>query len=415
MLQNTSADGFANLQSIANILIVDDLPENLLALDALIRKSGRLIFQASSGDEALELLLTHEFALAILDVQMPGMNGFELAELMRSTERTRHIPIVFVTAAGRESNYAFSGYESGAVDFLYKPLDTDAVRGKVRVFVDLYHQQQEIQQQLSALQKSRQAQARLLEELQGMQTQLQHAVRLRDDFMSMVAHELRTPLNTLSLESQMRKKQLERGQVAIFNATYLKAMVERDRRQISSMVRLIDDMMDVTRLRTQGLSVRCAEVELVALLRGVLETLAGQASAAGSELTLEAPEPIPAWLDAFRIEQVVVNLLTNALRYGGGKPISVRLARLEGGWARIQVADQGMGIKEADQERIFDQFERVTLGDGIGGLGLGLFITRQLVSAHGGTIHVQSRVGEGSTFEVRLPVQLPAPVSSPIE
>jgi Response regulator containing CheY-like receiver, AAA-type ATPase, and DNA-binding domains len=108
----------------SKLLIVDDLPENLLALEALIKGEGREVFKASSADEALSLLLEHEFALAILDVQMPGMDGFALAELMRGTERTKNIPIVFVTAAGRELNYAFKGYESGAVDFLYKPLDT---------------------------------------------------------------------------------------------------------------------------------------------------------------------------------------------------------------------------------------------------------------------------------------------------
>ena len=121
-----------------NLLIVDDLPENLLALDALLQAPGVRVHQAESAEQALELLLRHEFALAILDVQMPGMDGFQLAELMRGTERTKQIPIVFVSAAGRELNYAFKGYESGAVDFMQKPLDAHAVRSKVSVFVDLY-------------------------------------------------------------------------------------------------------------------------------------------------------------------------------------------------------------------------------------------------------------------------------------
>ena len=122
----------------SKLLIVDDLPENLLALQALIRGPARPVFQATSAETALALMLEHEFALAILDVQMPGMNGFELAELMRGTERTRHIPIIFVSAAGREMNYAFKGYESGAVDFLQKPLDPHVVASKVNVFVDLH-------------------------------------------------------------------------------------------------------------------------------------------------------------------------------------------------------------------------------------------------------------------------------------
>ncbi len=132
----------------AKLLIVDDLPENLLALEALIRQDNRIIFQASRGEDALNLLLQHDFALAILDVQMPGMNGFELAEMMRSTEKTRHVPIVFVTAAGKESNYSFKGYETGAVDFLYKPLDIEAVKSKVNVFVELYLQRNETRRQV---------------------------------------------------------------------------------------------------------------------------------------------------------------------------------------------------------------------------------------------------------------------------
>src|SRR6476646_10102092 len=121
-----------------NILIVDDLAENLVALEALIRRDDLTVHAAASGEEALTLLLEHDFALALLDVQMPGMNGFELAELMRGTERTRRIPIVFVSAAGRELNHAFRGYEAGAVDFLHKPLDPWAVNSKVAVFVDMY-------------------------------------------------------------------------------------------------------------------------------------------------------------------------------------------------------------------------------------------------------------------------------------
>ena len=142
-------------QELSKVLIVDDLPENLRALEAVIRDGQRLVFQAASGEEALSLMLEHEFALAILDVQMPGMDGFELAELMRGTERTRHIPIVFVSAAGRELNYAFKGYEQGAVDFLYKPLDPDAVRSKVQVFVTLDQQRREMQRQMAALERSR--------------------------------------------------------------------------------------------------------------------------------------------------------------------------------------------------------------------------------------------------------------------
>ena len=393
----------------AKILIVDDLPENLLALEALIRQHDRTILQASCGVDALALLLEHDVALAILDVQMPGMNGFELAELMRGAERTRHIPIVFVSAAGKESNYAFKGYESGAVDFLYKPLDTHAVKSKVQVFVELYCQRRDARQQFQALEKSRQAQQVLVQQLQTAQGELQAAIRMRDDFMSMVAHELSTPLNTLFLESKVRKIQLDRSNSAVFDEAYLRKMVAREQRQIQSMVNLIDDMKDVSRSRSNRLSIRPRQLELSTLLARVVDNLANQAEAAGSTITLQAGQPITGFWDEFRIEQVVINLLTNTLRYGNGKPVNVRLQATPEG-ATIEVKDQGKGISEQDQKRIFEQFERVTDSDGSGGLGLGLFITRQLVEAHGGGISVQSQLGKGSTFTVKLPLTAPAEV-----
>ncbi|MDP3356571.1 MAG: hybrid sensor histidine kinase/response regulator [Polaromonas sp.] len=393
-------------EDTARILIVDDLSENLLALNALIRQDDRTIFQASRGEDALNLLLEHEFALAILDVQMPGMNGFELAKLMRSTEKTRQIPIIFVSAAGKESNYAFTGYESGAVDFLYKPLDVDAVRGKVSIFVELYRQRREARRQVQALEKSRQEQQLLMAQLLSTEGELRSALRMRDDFMSMAAHELRTPLNTLFLETQLRKIQLAKGQAHIFDTDYLQAMVVKDQRQIQSMVRLIDDMLDASRVRSNRLSIRPTQVELTALLARVVDNLSHQADDAATPITLQAHAPVTGLWDEFRIEQVVINLLTNALRYGRGKPVDISVHLLPGN-VRIDVRDQGMGIPKAAQQRIFEQFERVTGNDGTGGLGLGLYITRQLVEAHGGLICVQSVPGEGSVFQVTLPLSPP--------
>lgn len=385
------------------LLIVDDLPENLRALNALIRQDDLEIYQALSGDEALTLLLEHDFALAILDVQMPAMDGFQLAELMRGTEKTRHIPIVFVSAGGRELNYAFKGYESGAVDFLYKPLDNLAVRSKVKVFVDLYRQRQETRRQVDALQKSRHEQEILMQQLQQTQTQLQRAVTMRDEFMSMVAHELRTPLNTLFLETQMRTMQLERGDAALFDVERLHKMVARDGRQIRSMIRLIGDMLDVSRMRSGRLSIRPEPTELSELLSRIVNDLSAQAVAAGTTITLDATQAVNGTWDAFRIEQIVVNLLTNALRYGEKKPICVSLT-MEENSALIQVKDQGPGISEADQKCIFQPFERGAGSNISGGLGLGLYISQQLAEAHEGYISVQSEAGNGTVFSLHLPL-----------
>jgi len=392
----------SNIQ--AKLLIVDDLPENLLALEALIKREDREVYKALSADEALSLLLQHEFAMAILDVQMPGMNGFELAELMRGTEKTRHIPIVFVSAAGRELNYAFKGYESGAVDFLHKPLDIHAVKSKVNVFVELYRQSKAMQEQVVALEASRREQEALLKQLQSTQLELEQAVRMRDDFMSIVAHEVRTPLNGLILETQLRKMHLARDNAAAFTLDKMHAMVDRDERQIKSLIRLIEDMLDVSRIRTGKLSIRSRQCDLAALVRGLLENFSQQIEAAESSVTLSAEQAVIGNWDEFRIEQVISNLLTNALRYGAKSPITVKVYS-EAGQAVVEVRDHGIGISEENQQRIFQQFERVSANHAVAGLGLGLFISEQIVTAHGGTITVDSRIGEGALFRVCLPLQ----------
>jgi signal transduction histidine kinase len=366
--------------SDVNVLLVDDLRENLVALEALIRQPGRRIFTARSGEEALSLMLEHPFALAILDVQMPSMNGFELAELMRGTERTRTIPIVFVSAAGRELNYAFRGYETGAVDFLYKPLDPMAVRSKVNVFVELFRQRLE---------------------LQTIQAQLERAVTMRDDFMSMVSHELRNPLNSVYLQAQLRRKMMS-GPTPPDRATMLR-MVERDERQIRSMIRLLDDMLDVSRLRTGRLAMDPKPFDLAELGRRVVEAMSEQAAPAGIAITLEAPDMLPLEGDEFRIEQVITNLLTNALRYGDGKPVAVKVSAGEGR-GLVSVRDHGMGIAPADQERIFRQFERTEGSAAVPGLGLGLYIARQIVEAHRGRLEVVSEAGKGAEFILYLPL-----------
>jgi signal transduction histidine kinase len=392
----------SNIQ--AKLLIVDDLPENLLALEALIKREDRTVYKALSADEELSLLLQHEFAMAILDVQMPGMNGFELAELMRGTEKTKNIPIIFVSAAGRELNYAFKGYESGAVDFLHKPLDIHAVKSKVNVFVDLYRQSKAMKQQLEALEQARREQEALLQQLQSTQLELEQAVRMRDDFMSIVAHEVRTPLNGLILETQLRKMHLARDNAAAFTLDKMHAMVDRDERQIKSLIRLIEDMLDVSRIRTGKLSIRPSRFDLVQLVSNLLQNFAAQIEAAETEVSFTAPVPVEGHWDEFRIEQVVTNLLTNALRYGGRSPIQVRVYR-EGDEARVEVQDRGIGISQENQKRIFQQFERVSAKTVVAGLGLGLFISEQIVAAHGGSIVVESEINEGALFRVCLPIQ----------
>lgn len=387
---------------ITKLLIVDDLPENLLALEALIRDDRCVVYQASSGEEALSLLLEHEFALAIIDVQMPGMTGFELGELIRGTARTMHLPIVFVSAAGKELNYAFKGYENGAVDFLHKPLDGYAVKSKVRVFTDLFRKKVELREQLAELQAARSQQEVLLKALQSTKTELQRALQMRDEFMSMVAHELRTPLGVMSLEIIMRQHQLEKDDLAYFGAGRLASMFAKDARQVRSMTRLIEDMLDISRIQNGKLSIRLKPTDLSQLVERVVGDFSGHGH--DSAISVETAPGISGEWDGFRIEQVLINLLTNAIRYGEGRAIQVSLNRVDG-CARLTVTDRGIGIAAADQQKVFEQFVRVGDRPHTPGMGLGLYITKHFVEAHGGTISVESALGAGSTFSVTLPIK----------
>jgi signal transduction histidine kinase len=386
----------------AKLLIVDDLAENLLALEALIRGPGRTIYQARSGEQALALLLEHDFAMAILDVQMPGMNGFELAEMMRSTARTRHIPIVFVSAAGSELNYAFKGYESGAVDFLQKPLDVHAVKSKVNVFVELHRQGNLVRRQLQALERARREQDELLVQLQSARDELQRAVAMRDEFMSVVSQELRSPLHTLFLQAQMRKMHMPSGDSPSFAANGARDMVERDERQIGAMLELIDHMLDVSRLRTGALAIHPKPADLAVLVRRAVRDNAARLDAAGCTVQMDAPDSLPGVWDEFRIEQVVANLLVNAAQYAPGKPVSLQLSAVEGG-ARLVVRDQGPGVPVAERERMFRQFERGPGSDAVPGLGLGLYLAEQALKAHGGAITLDGEPGQGAVLTIWLP------------
>jgi len=327
------------IDDTAKILLVDDLPENLLALQALLRDIDRLeLHTATSGEEALSLLLEHEFALALLDVQMPGMTGFELAELIRGSSRTMHLPIVFVSAADREQSYTFRGYENGAVDFLYKPLDGYAVKSKVRVFTELHLKSRELRRQLIELEAARVEQERLLATLTQTQAELQRSLTMRDEFMSMVSHELRTPLSVMTLDVVMRQEKLKRDDLAWFSRERLQSMVARDDRQLRSMTRLIDDMLDISRIQHGKLSIRPRRTDLGELARHVVADF--DVHYRNVPLHVGAAEGIVGDWDDSRIGQVLVNLLSNALRYGGGKPVQVEVSRTPEGMALLAVTDR---------------------------------------------------------------------------
>ncbi|MBO9711753.1 hybrid sensor histidine kinase/response regulator [Sphingomonas sp.] len=370
-----------------HFLLVDDLDENLLSLEALLRRDEVVLLKARSGDEALELLLRHDVALALLDVQMPGMDGFELAEFMRGNERTRHVPIIFVTAGVADAQRRFRGYEAGAVDFIQKPIEGDVLRSKAEIFFDLYRQRQFLAAQRDALEAASEA--------------LKDADRRKDEFIAVLGHELRNPVAALLAGMHLLRKPRTADQAELVK--------ERMERQLVHLSRLIEDLLDISRITEGKISLQKERVQLDTILRSAIEASQPNLEAAGHSFALDLPtEPI--WLEAdhTRVAQIVANLLNNAARYtpeGGEVTLA---ARRDDEQVEIEVRDNGVGIPPAMQARIFQIFAQVDdhRDQAAGGLGIGLALVHQLVGLHGGTIAVHSEgQGRGSTFTVRIPLR----------
>lgn len=233
--------------------------------------------------------------------------------------------------------------------------------------------------------------------------ELQNAVKVRDEFMSIASHELKTPLTSLMLQIQFRRRRLAKGDASALLLEQLPKLINDDEKQVLRILRLIDDMLDVSRISLGKLSLHREPFDLTELVRDAIERVGPQVLAtSGSPIVLDQPSSVPGTWDRFRVEQVLTNLLTNAARYGSGKPIEVRVA-LTGPRAILTVSDHGIGIAPANFQRIFNRFERAISENEISGLGLGLYIAQQIVEAHGGTIRVESELGSGSLFTVELP------------
>ncbi|ESQ76159.1 response regulator [Asticcacaulis sp. AC402] len=382
------------------ILLVDDRPENLLSLEALLRRDGLVLLKASSGNEALELLLKHDIALALLDVMMPDMDGFDLAELMRGNERTRRVPIMFLTAGSSDRQRRFRGYEAGAVDFLQKPLEPDVLRSKVSVFCELYLQRQQIAGQRDNLKAFAEENLRLLKESHRNANALREADQRKDEFLATLAHELRNPLAPIRNGLQILRMAPD-GE----RADTVRDMMDR---QLTHLVRLIDDLLDVSRVSRGKIDLRMERIAIQDAVKAALEASKPLIDAGMHALAVEVPEP-PLWVDGdlTRLAQIVSNLLNNAAKYtpeGGRITLSVAP---DGNQIEIRVKDSGIGIAPDMLRKVFELFTQVDqqLDRSQGGLGIGLALVQKLVEMHRGKAVAESEgIGHGSTFTVRLPL-----------
>ena len=411
-----------------NILIVDDEPKNLTVLETLLDSPGYRLVRAESADQALLALVAEEFALLILDVRMPGMTGFELAQIIKGRKKTARVPIIFLTAYYNEDQHVLEGYGSGAVDYLHKPVNAPVLRSKVAVFAELYRKGREVEVSNRALLAEVTERRRAENELQALnenldrlvaertrrleqlQVELREAARRKDEFIATLAHELRNPLAPVRNATQLLQYQKDIPAPALHARDVIS-------RQVGVMSRLIDDLMDVSRIDQGRIELRRERIALAAVVDLAVESSRPSMLEFGHRLALKLPEaPILLDADPVRLSQVLVNLLTNAAKYtdrGGHIELA---AEVVGGEARVIVSDDGIGIPENELPNVFNMFAQVegALTRSRGGLGIGLTLVRHLVELHGGRVEAQSAgIGQGSAFVVTLPLATAAPATAP--
>jgi signal transduction histidine kinase len=349
------------------VLAVDDVPDNLDVLDALLRPRVRLL-RALNGTQALELLLQHDVALALVDVNMPGMDGFELAELMRGSSRSRAVPIIFLTAAAPERLKVFRGYEAGAVDFLFKPIDPRLLESKVGVFIELFRQRQRLAAQVE---------------------QHRQLVRTAELLIGVLGHDLRTPLGAIVTAGETLKLAYPGDPRAQQLADIIGGASRR-------MSRLITQLLDFATARLGKLPVRPQAADLGDLCRAAMREFTDRGNVVGCDATGDVRG---VW-DPDRILQVFSNLIANAVTHGAaGRPVAVRLYGEDPATVGIEVVNDGTLPPEA-QETLFAPFAPSSSGSA--GTGLGLYIVDQIVRAHGGSVSARSAEGQ-TVFSVQLP------------
>lgn len=354
-----------------HILVVDDVPQNLMAMTAILAEDGISVLTAESGPTALELLLQHEVAVALLDVQMAGMDGYDLAELMRGTERTRHVPIVFLTAGSRDEQRSFRGYEAGAVDFLYKPVDPRVLRAKVQVFVDLYRQRRSLAERMA---------------------ELERVTRVNALMLAALSHDIRTPLAALALNAELV---IRRG-----DSPGLRQAGERIKASTAILSRQVDHLVNLASLPSAELRPQLAQADLATLARERIE--------AGSGITLSTAAPTlhvdgdtGGVFDPALMAEALDQLLLLAAVHGNGAPVRVDV---EG------VSRRSLVLRLSFPTVLEDKAHQYLFGGGDAPPGVrtprvgpGLDGPERIARAHGGSLVGRSREKDGTLFELILP------------
>ncbi|WP_044193716.1 hybrid sensor histidine kinase/response regulator [Hyalangium minutum] len=357
----------------ATILNVNDHPATLYMVSHMLRMAGYQVLEAKNGKQALSIAEGRP-DLVLLDVHLPDIDGYEVCRRLRNHEETQDLLIAHLSAVSVQREDRIRGLAHGADAYWTTPMEEEELLANI-------------------------------EALLRLQSRAQGAIRERDEFLSVAAHELKTPLTALRLHLERTLYLTTRGATETIPKTTVEKSLTPALRQIDRLQQLLDTLLDVSRVTSHKLRLDISALDLVELTGDLALRLEAQARAVGVELQFELHhEPIILFGDRLRLEQVLTNLVTNAIKYGGGRPVQIHVEERPE-WAVILVRDHGIGIAPQDQARIFDRFERATTARQSESLGLGLYIAKEIVTAHGGTISVTSEPGQGATFQVLLPLR----------
>ncbi|MCE4565385.1 response regulator [Maribellus sp. CM-23] len=380
------------------ILIVDDLPENLISLESILEDFDIRIVRATSGTEALKLTMKEEFALVILDVQMPEMNGYETLELMRQRKKTRYLPVIFVSAIHQSDLHIIKGIETGAVDFIPKPVIPDILRGKVKIFLDLYNQRVRLDRLLRDMEE-----ANL--NLKIAKDKAEEATRVKSMFLANMSHEIRTPLNgVIGISRLLQKSELNVEQQDLINIIAKSG---------ENLMLIINDILDFSKIESGQVQFESISFQLREMVKNVYQLLRFKAEEKGISFSYTIDENVPSVLcgDPLRINQILMNLVNNAIKFTPHGKVEIRVELVDeyeqSSRILFRVIDTGIGISEEGKQMLFKEFQQTesSMSRRYGGTGLGLAISKNLVNLMNGEINVISTEGKGTEFYFRLPLK----------